>query len=71
MPERDKPIIAAWEVSGEIYDHMIQEAESDAIMFMRNMAQTGFEWQVEVLNCEPMEWEDARIIKWKGKAIIS
>jgi hypothetical protein len=70
MSELDQPraIIAMWDVSGETYQQMIEEAAADAALLMN-----GFEdkWEFEVLNCTPMEYEDSRITKWKGKAIIS
>lgn len=62
------PVIAMWEVSGETYQQMLDEASADAAILM-----AGFEdkWEYEVLNCEPEQIENSRVIRWKGKAIIT
>lgn len=62
------PIIALWEVSGETYNQLYEEAMSDAHLFMHDCP---WSYQVEVVNCSPHQWEESRIITWKGKAMIT
>lgn len=61
-------IIAHWDVAGETYQEMVQEAIADAGIFMHGSPQN---YAIDVLNCTIEQVEDRRITMWKGQAIIA
>lgn len=64
----DKPVLAFWEVSGETFMDMWNEAMSDAQNLMKDCP---LEWELELLNCEPLNQEGTQVLSWKGKVIVS
>jgi hypothetical protein len=66
----DSPVIAMWDVSGETLQAMTDEAYSDAKIFLAGLTDQHH-YTVEVMNCEPLNTENNRVIEWKGKAIIT
>ena len=64
----DSPVIAHWFVAGETYQEMWDEALADAELLMRGSPRS---WELELVNLEPKDYEDSRIITWKGTVILS
>jgi hypothetical protein len=68
LPNHDRPVLAFWEVSGETYQEMWDEAMSDAT---RLLAGYPHKWNMELWNCEPLNTENSQVLSWKGKVIVS
>lgn len=66
--QQPEKVIAVWNVLAETYQELVQEATADAQLFMHG---SRVEWNVDVINASPKQFEDRRVIEWQGQALIT